>query len=271
MSFGLICLIIVSTFIVIFIYSLIVTLKEMTDFDKDMIRRESDLTTEKNLFEYYRKKENFANELLRVQPKMVFVKNDCMEVFITNKALCYFKGNKRYYETFPLKFDTIHFKLFEQTETCSYQTTKDKSVVGRAIVGGIIGGGAGAVVGAASGLSNGGKKAVTQTATYYNGKYEFAIFPTHSNKNITIKPEYILIKKSLAKRINFAKRMENKKYVSLSMGGREYELNKTAIYKTSLPWLKDSSYEVYGIYSLVEDEKFAEKMMQCLKMCTNIN
>ncbi len=267
MPFWMICLIGFSPFIGIFIYSLISVLNEEKKIDKETLKNESNLTTEKNLFEHYKQKEQFKNKLLAVKPKIIFVENDCPEVFLTHKALCYFNGKNRYYETFPLKFDTIQFKLLAKTETRTYHSTKDKSVVGRAVVGGVLAGGVGAVVGAASGLSSGGKKTVETRGTFYTGKYRFGIAPRRSGNRI-IKPEYIIINKHLAEKTNFEKRMQKETNVSIRIGGPVHKLVKNELCKVSseiISWLNNECYEVYRISENIEDEQFAEKMMNYLK------
>lgn len=268
MSLGTIFLLVALFLAAPFIISWFSALKEENAIDKKSLEAEKFLTTEKKLFEQYRRKEQFQKNLLAANPKVIFVENMRMEVFLTDKALCYFADEHKYYETFPLQFDTIQFKLLAHTETRTYQITKDKNIVGRAVVGGIVAGGAGAVVGAATGLSNNGKKTVNAQGAFYTGTYRFAIVPNHTHRRI-IKPNYILIKKSIASKINFAKKMEKTFNASVNLRGPQYKLDWTGIHKKYLYWVNDSSYEAYEISEAIKDENFAEKLMQCLKECTH--
>lgn len=90
---------------------------------------------------------------------------------LTNKALCYNKFQTKFYVAPPSLYAEIKFDVEENTAT--YTTTKNKSTVGRAIVGGALAGGVGAAVGAASALSGDGTKTVSKT--YNTGNYHLKI------------------------------------------------------------------------------------------------
>lgn len=78
-------------------------------------------------------------------------------IVLTDNALCISIGkSNRYYISPPITPEFSSYAIMEETIT-----TKNKSVVGRAVAGGVLTGGVGAVVGAASAVSNGGTKTVT--------------------------------------------------------------------------------------------------------------
>ena len=165
--------------------------------------QKNDFGEEENLFQQYLKKDKVFSIVYNSSPKIVFcTKNSSFAFdktvqsdgicFLTDNALCFFKNQDRIYEKSPCEFKNI---LFWETEykTTTYET-KDKSVVGRAVVGGVIAGPVGAVVGAASGLSNDGTKSVGKRVGA--GVYKLKIMPKEAS-SYEIKPTLMLIRNDI--------------------------------------------------------------------------
>ena len=93
------------------------------------------------------------------------------KALLTNKAFCYWSPGHIYFVSPPSINSEIKFDV--EKETVTYTTTKKKSTLGRAAVGGVLAGGAGAIVGAASSLSGGGTKTVSKS--YNTGNYKLKI------------------------------------------------------------------------------------------------
>lgn len=113
-------------------------------------------------------------EMHSLGAKIAFVNSSSYSpdsAILTNRALCFKGSGTRFYVTPPSLNGEIKFDIEKNTAT--YTTTKNKSTVGRAIVGGALAGGVGAVVGAASSLSGDGKKTVSRT--YNTGDYHLKI------------------------------------------------------------------------------------------------
>jgi hypothetical protein len=113
-------------------------------------------------------------EMYSLGAKVIFLEpsfSSFNKTILTSKALCFKSSTNRFYVTPPSLYAEIKFDVEKNTAT--YTTTKNKSAVGRAIVGGALAGGAGAVVGAASAMSGDGKKTVSRT--YNTGDYRLKI------------------------------------------------------------------------------------------------
>lgn len=113
-------------------------------------------------------------EMYSLGAKMIFLAPSFSlfdKTILTSKALCFKSGTSRFYVTPPSLNAEIKFDV--EKDTATYTTTKNKSTIGRAIVGGALAGGAGAVVGAASALSGNGTKTVSKT--YNTGYYHLKI------------------------------------------------------------------------------------------------
>ena len=113
-------------------------------------------------------------EMLSLGAKIAFVNSSSYSsdsAILTNRALCFKGSGTRFYVTPPSLNGEIKFDIEKNTAT--YATTKNKSTVGRAVVGGALAGGVRAVVGAASSLSGDGKKTVSRT--YNTGDYHLKI------------------------------------------------------------------------------------------------
>ena len=119
---------------------------------------------------------NFTNpemlqKMYELGAKIIFSDMSSGKTILTNKALCYKNLSTQFYVAPPSLNAEIKFDFEENTKI--YTTTKNKSTVGRAVVGGVLAGGVGAVVGAASALSGNGTKTVSRT--YTTGDYHLKI------------------------------------------------------------------------------------------------
>ena len=143
------------------------------------------------------------NEMHRLGAKMVFLQYShnmldskvYTKTILTNNALCFKDSTTRYYVTPPSLHAEIKFICEENTG--KYTTTKNKSVVGRAVVGGALAGSTGAAIGAASALSGGGTKTVSRE--YKTGDYHLKI--DLSNGMSYVEPRELYISNDLISKI----------------------------------------------------------------------
>ena len=116
------------------------------------------------------------------------------KALLTDKAFCYWTSGNIYFVSPPSVHGEIKFDV--EKETATYTTTKKKSTIGRAVVGGALAGGAGAVVGAASSLSGGGTKTVSKS--YNTGMYKLMIKLSNVS---SFTPTRIFVHNSIVKQI----------------------------------------------------------------------
>lgn len=187
-------------FLILLISGGIITSNEKNKIHELGESQKHNFVEEEKLFQQYLKKEQVFQTVYATSPKLIFatkhslhtfdntVKSDGM-CFLTDDALCFFKNEDRVYEKSPCEFKNV---IFWRTEykTTTYET-KDKSVVGRAVVGGVLAGPVGAIVGAASGLSNDGTKSVGKRVGA--GVYKLHIMPKGASSQ-EIKPTLMLVR-----------------------------------------------------------------------------
>ena len=162
--------------------------------------QKNDFVEEEKLFQQYLKKDQVFQTVYNSSPKVFFCTKNSLFAFdktvqtdgicfLTDNALCFFKNEDRIYEKTPCELKNIFFWRTEY-KTTTYET-KDKSVVGRAVAGGVIAGPVGAIVGAASGLSNDGTKSVGKRVGA--GVYKLRIM-LKGMSSYEIKPTLMLVR-----------------------------------------------------------------------------